>query len=116
MNTIETPRVFDLAVDRSAMTAHFRARGGGVVDAIAPTVVSTLPRWVDEIASVPDGHAGVLQHFELGENGPQLCRSEKFVPSHDGFRNLFCDGALLDVASALLGEPAVLYKEKINYK
>ena len=25
-------------------------------------------------------------------------------------------GALLDVASALLGEPAVLYKEKVNYK
>jgi ectoine hydroxylase-related dioxygenase (phytanoyl-CoA dioxygenase family) len=65
---------------------------------------------------LPDGDRGVLQHFELAENGPQLCRSENFVACHDGFRQLFCTGTLLDVATALLGEPAVLYKEKINYK
>jgi ectoine hydroxylase-related dioxygenase (phytanoyl-CoA dioxygenase family) len=45
-----------------------------------------------------------------------LCRSENFVPAHDGLRRLLCTGAFVDVASALLGEPAVLYKEKINYK
>ena len=29
---------------------------------------------------------------------------------------MLCSGALVEVASALLGEPAVLYKEKVNYK
>jgi ectoine hydroxylase-related dioxygenase (phytanoyl-CoA dioxygenase family) len=45
-----------------------------------------------------------------------LARSENFVPAHAGLRALLCDGALVEVAGALLGEPAVLYKEKINYK
>ena len=31
-------------------------------------------------------------------------------------RQLLCEGAVVDVAGALLGEPAVLYKEKVNHK
>ena len=38
------------------------------------------------------------------------------MPFHDGLRALLCDGAILGAATALLGEQAVLYKEKINYK
>jgi ectoine hydroxylase-related dioxygenase (phytanoyl-CoA dioxygenase family) len=58
----------------------------------------------------------VLQHFEGTDAGPMLCRSENFVPAHAALRALLCDGALVDIAGALLGEPAVLYKEKVNYK
>jgi ectoine hydroxylase-related dioxygenase (phytanoyl-CoA dioxygenase family) len=52
----------------------------------------------------------------MTDAGPRLCRTENFVPFHAGLRALLTDGALLDDASMLLGEPAVLYKEKINYK
>ena len=38
------------------------------------------------------------------------------MPFHEGLRALLTTGPMLDAASALLGEPAVLYKEKINYK
>lgn len=58
----------------------------------------------------------MLQHFERTAEGPLLCRSENFVPLHADLRRLLRAGAMLEVASALLGEPAVLYKEKINYK
>jgi len=117
MTAIEAPHVFGIArSQRPAMTRHFRDHGWVVVDALSASTVSSLPRWVDEVAALPDGDRGVLQHFEATESGPQLCRSENFVPCHDGFRELFCTGALVDVASLLLDEPAVLYKEKINHK
>ncbi len=77
---------------------------------------AAIPGWVDEIATLADGEDGVLQHFELTDAGPALCRSENFVPVHADLRSLLCTGAFVEVAGALLGEPAVLYKEKVNYK
>ena len=95
---------------------HFREYGWGVVDELDAGVKHALPGWVDEVASWPAGEAQWLQHYEGTDTGPMLCRSENFVPFHDGLRALLCSGALVEVASALLGEPAVLYKEKVNYK
>jgi hypothetical protein len=86
------------------------------VDALDEDVAAALPTWVDEVAALADGQQGVLQHFEGTDAGPMLCRSENFVPFHDGLRALLTTGPMVDTASALLGEPAVLYKEKINYK
>jgi hypothetical protein len=102
--------------DLDAAVADFRANGWVAVDALDADTVAHLPRWIDEIAAVPDGADGVLQHFEGTGGGPLLCRSENFVPVHEALRRLLCTGALVEVASALLGEPAVLYKEKVNYK
>ena len=78
--------------------------------------VVAVARWVDEVAAWPDDDGPWLHHRELTDHGPQLCRSENFVPFHDGLRALLTTGTMVDTASALLGEPAVLYKEKINYK
>lgn len=96
--------------------AHFRATGWLRVRALDAGGVAELRSWADEIASWPDDGAGWLHHRELTDDGPKLCRSENFVPFHAGLRALLTGGVLVDVASALLGEPAVLYKEKINYK
>ena len=38
------------------------------------------------------------------------------MPVHAGLRTLLCTGVFVEVAGALLEEPAVLYKEKVNYK
>jgi hypothetical protein len=104
------------AADLDAAVAHFRANGWVAIDALDPDTVARLPGWIDEIAALSDGVDGVLQHFEGTDSGPLLCRSENFVPVHGALRRLLCTGALVQVASALLGEPAVLYKEKVNYK
>ena len=68
------------------------------------------------MAGWPDDGDGWLHHREMTDDGPKLCRSENLIPFHPGFRELLTTGPLLDTASALLGEQAVLYKEKINYK
>jgi hypothetical protein len=78
--------------------------------------VAAVQRWVDEVAAWADDDGPWLHHRELTDDGPKLCRTENFVPFHDGLRALLTTGTMLDTASALLGETAVLYKEKINYK
>jgi ectoine hydroxylase-related dioxygenase (phytanoyl-CoA dioxygenase family) len=103
------------APDLEASSRHFAEHGWVVVNAVPPATRARLSTWADEVAALSDA-SGVLQHREATDAGPQLCRSEDFVPLHPGFRMLLCAGPLVDVASALLGEPAVLYKEKINHK
>ncbi len=74
-----------------------------------------LRGWVDDVMQWADD--GQWLHYrEMTEFGPKLCRTENFVPFHDGLRALLTRGAMIETASALLHEPAVLYKEKINYK
>ena len=104
------------ATIEAQLVRHFQDRGWVVVDAVGPAAAAALPGWVDEIAALADGEGGVLQHFERTDTGPVLCRSENFVPVHAALRALLCTGALVEFAGALLGEPAVLYKEKVNYK
>lgn len=96
--------------------AHFEATGWLLTDTLDPSGVEELRSWVDEIASWPDDGGGWLHHRELTDSGPVLCRSENFVPFHAGLRSLLTAGMLPATAGALLGEPAVLYKEKVNYK
>lgn len=93
---------------------HFREHGW--VRATSPADPADLVRWVEEVAAWPAEGGPWLHHRELTDAGPQLCRTENFVPFHEGLRALLTDGPMLAAASALLGEPAVLYKEKINYK
>src|SRR5258708_39692562 len=99
-----------------AAVAHFERTGWLLTRTLDAAESAALQAWVDEVAAWPDGAGDWLQYRELTDEGPKLCRSENFVPFHDGLRALLTAGAMLDIASALLGEPAVLYKEKINYK
>lgn len=52
----------------------------------------------------------------MTDNGPKLCRTENFVPFHPKLHDAIATGVILDIVSALMGEKASLYKEKINYK
>jgi hypothetical protein len=86
-----------------------------VVTTLNDREAARLANWVGDIASRADD-SGVLHYRELTDAGPKLCRTEHFVPFHDELRSLLTTGGMLRTAGALLGEPAVLYKEKINYK
>ena len=99
------------AVDHLAAAGwvHVRPPDG---DALA----ARLQAWADEVSSWPDEGGSWLHHRELTDGGPALCRTENVVPHHEGLRSLLCSGALVATAGALLGEPAVLYKDKINHK
>ncbi len=73
-------------------------------------------RWVDEVAAWPDSEDKWLHHREDTEHGVRLARTENFMPFHEGIKLLLTEGKIVAAISQLMGEPAVLYKEKINYK
>ncbi|MCX6512690.1 MAG: phytanoyl-CoA dioxygenase family protein [Actinobacteria bacterium] len=95
--------------------AFFAEHGWLALRGVLPVSPDTLSDWVDEVAAWADGGPG-LHYREATEAGPKLCRSENFTPSHAGLYSLLREGSIPEITSALLGEPAVLYKEKINYK
>lgn len=93
---------------------HFRRTGWLVTDPLDPEVAASLPQWVEELSTAEDD--GLLRYREQTADGPRLCRTEGFATSHEGLGRLLTSGPLPAIASALLGRPAVLYKEKINHK
>ncbi len=76
----------------------------------------TLKGWVEDIESWKDSPDKWMHHWEDTKYGVRLSRSENWVPYHTGMRGLLTAGKVLEVLADLMGEPAVLYKEKINYK
>jgi hypothetical protein len=86
---------------------------------LSPELVNDVSRWVADLARFPTTPAGgdsVWQHFEQTENGTVLARTEYFLDFHPGFHDLLTRGAIPEILGQILGEPVVLYKEKINYK
>jgi hypothetical protein len=110
-----SPHLEPFSPNDAAAVECFADNGWALVRGLDDAAVTSLRTWIDEIATRPESE-GVLHYRELTDDGPKLCRSENFVPVHDGLRALLTQGWMLQVASAFIGEPAVLYKEKINYK
>ncbi|MGB0637999.1 MAG: phytanoyl-CoA dioxygenase family protein [Myxococcota bacterium] len=82
------------------------------------STVSSIREWTDELASWPETPGKWMKYFETGETGDQrmLCRVENFIQHHHQFKELIEGEATLALLSALMKEPAVLFKEKINFK
>lgn len=88
-----------------------------VEDFLVGDDLAVLRGWIDEVESSPATPGGYLHYDErVGAETSIRCRTENFVPFHPGLRKLLTEGPLLAMATALLGEEAILYKEKINYK
>jgi ectoine hydroxylase-related dioxygenase (phytanoyl-CoA dioxygenase family) len=85
----------------------------GVLDG---ETIATLRRWIDDVSTRRPGDLGLMQHYERTATGATLARTERLVEVHDGWRSLLTDSIVTDSAATLLGEPVVLYKEKINHK
>lgn len=84
--------------------------------ALSPARVAEVAAMVDEVATWAEGTGPGLHHFEQTDTGPALARSEDLIGHHPGLRSLLTEGLVPELAGELLGEPAALYKEKINYK
>ena len=80
------------------------------------SVVAALRQWVSEIENWKHDPGRWMHHYESVSDGTRLSRTENFIPHHEGMKSTLTSGKVLDVISELTGEPAVLYKEKINYK
>jgi hypothetical protein len=81
--------------------------------------MAEIAAWTDEVEAwgeVPGRHM-VYGETSLVSSGRRLIsRIEDFYPYHEGFRALFDGEPLRGRAVALLGEPALLFKDKINFK
>ena len=108
--------VASFAVGDVRAKPFFDEQGWVLVDTLDAAGIAALRAWTDEISSWRDDDGEWLHYREQTEFGPKLCRTENFTPFHAGMRALLSEGVMLASAEMLLGEPAVLYKEKINYK
>ena len=76
-----------------------------------------ITAWAAEAAALPEepgGHWVFHERSRLDPRRDLISRIEYLAPFHAGFAEL-CE-ALKPAAAQLLGEPAVLFKEKINFK
>lgn len=97
--------------------AAYERDGYLALRSVLPTErVAEIGAWVDEVATWADTGGPGLHHFEQTDAGPALARSEDLIDHHPGLRTLLTEGLVPDLAATLLGEPAALYKEKVNYK
>lgn len=81
--------------------------------------VAELSKCIDELAKRANEVGKQMCYFEnsLLEPGKRiLSRIEKFVDYQDGLRELAYGKRMLGCVEDLLGEPALLFKEKINFK
>ncbi len=81
--------------------------------------IEKLKTWVDEVQSMPEVPGKYMMYFEdsllvLGKR--VLSRIENFCPYHEGLNTLINGEEMLQRICELFGEPAVLFKEKINFK
>jgi len=70
----------------------------------------------DELASWATAGGPGLHHFEMADRGPALARSERFADEHTTLGSFLRSGLATDILAQLFGEPAALFKEKVNYK
>jgi hypothetical protein len=81
--------------------------------------VEALARWTDEMVSRPEepGKHMVYREPSLQAPGVRVIqRIENFCPYHAGFDAFVRGGRLRAAVDQLLGSPACLFKEKINFK
>lgn len=78
---------------------------------------AALSDWTEDLRARPETPGKWMKYYERGPKGERLLsRIEDFVPYHEPFNALLTGPRMLARVSALLGEPGVLFKEKINYK
>jgi len=84
--------------------------------AFPPAEVERIRGWTDEVLALPEANGRHwVYHETSAKDGTDLVsRIEKIAPFHEGFGAL--TEALKGPMGQLLGEKAVLFKEKINFK
>ena len=97
----------------------FRNSGYLVIRGLfAGDALGELIRWTGEVEAWPEVPGRAMKYFEqpLGEGPRLLQRIENFCPYHAGFQAMCGGPEMKGIMSQLLGEEAVLFKEKINFK
>jgi len=98
----------------------FRRDGYVVVPGmLSPDALAQVRVWTEELVAMPERPGQHMVYYEdsLREPGVRvLSRIENFCPYHPGFGELLNGPEMLGRVAELFGEPAVLFKDKINFK
>ncbi|PPR22220.1 MAG: hypothetical protein CFH40_01392 [Alphaproteobacteria bacterium MarineAlpha10_Bin3] len=81
--------------------------------------VRNIAAWSDELCTWPEVPGRHMVYYEdslIPGAGRVVSRIENFCPYHERLNALINSGAMIDAVSRLLGEQAILFKEKINMK
>lgn len=81
--------------------------------------LKNMIQWTDDLTGLPETPGKWMKYFETStlEKGRRiLCRMENFLQYHAGFEKFLLGQRQLAILSQLMGESAVLFKEKINMK
>lgn len=100
--------------------ARFQADGFVIVpDLFGAAEMEQIAAWTDEVHDWPETPGRHMMYFEESRAHPAkriLNRIENVLPYHDGFRALAVGTKMQGACGQLFGEPAVLFKDKINFK
>ena len=98
----------------------FRSNGSLVVRGMySAEEMARIRDWANEAQEWPETPGKYMMYFEQSstDRGARILnRLENFVAYHDGFRRLVHEDRMAGAVSQLFGEPAVLFKDKINFK
>lgn len=88
-----------------------------LTDFISLDIKEQLKTWCNELTALPEEPGKWMKYFERNSKGErQLCRIENFIDYHPPMLQLAKGELTLSLVSKLMGEPAAIFKEKINYK
>jgi hypothetical protein len=85
----------------------------------SPAEINAASIAIDALAARPPRAGHEMVYFESSVTDPTakvLQRIEKFVEEDEMLKDLICHQGLAEMTAQLLGAPAVLFKEKINFK
>ncbi len=118
--TIETPAASRRGPLPPDILASFDATGCTVAPGFfGRDDIARMSLWIDELLErpeLPGEHWVYRQPSLLDPTRKVVQRIENFCPHHAGFDELVRRSSLLQAIEQLLGGPAVLFKEKINFK
>jgi hypothetical protein len=109
---LRVPKLTQDQIDTFYNTGSLAVRG-----AFSPEEAKRIQAWTDQLAALPEapGRHWVFHEKSLKDPGTKLIsRIEYIHPFHAGFKEL--GEALRAPVGQLLGEEAVLFKEKVNFK
>ncbi len=104
----------------SAQVEAFARDGYLVVPGFfAADTMADLERWIEELVARPEAPGGHWVFHEADRRAAGatvLSRIENFCSFHEPLRRLLTGPRVMRSLALLLGEPAVLFKDKINFK
>lgn len=119
MNAQVLTRPDDSPLDAAALDAYARTGWCVVPGFYDPAETAELVRWTEEVTALPEvpGTHMVYHEKSLLDGAVKIVqRIEDFCPYHPGFDTEVRAGKMARAVGQLLGGPAVLFKEKINFK